>query len=300
MRPEAVIVFMREFVFSVPGEYAGRPIIGFLRGGLGFSTRIVQTLRHTPGAVLLNGTPARVIDKLQAGDELRVLLPDNSSPPLLWDAPLDIVYEDDDLLVINKPAGLSVHPTRNHPNGTLANAVAAHIIKGGGEPSAARAVGRLDKGTSGLILFAKNIYAASLLNGKIEKIYIALASAHLPESGTVDVPIYRPDPLKTLRAAGETGDSALTHYRVISYHGDYSLCEVKIETGRTHQIRVHMQYLGAPLVGDDMYGGPLTDCLKRPALHCRSIKFMHPAQNRLMTFCADMPADIADEINGGR
>lgn len=290
---------MRELIFTVPDKYSDKPVLYFLKGGLGFSTRIVQTLRHTGGALLLNGEPVRVVDKARSGDVLRVLLPEKSEPPLLWDEPLDIVFEDADCLVINKPAGISVHPTRNHPNGTLANAVAAYMIRCGAEGSAARAVGRLDKGTSGLILFAKNSYAASVLNGKIEKIYIALAGAHLPESGTVDAPIYRPDPQKTLRAAGQTGDSAVTHFRALSYCGDFTLLEVRIETGRTHQIRVHMQYLGAPLVGDDMYGGRLTENLKRPALHCKALSFIHPVTGERMSFEAKLPDDIAKELECG-
>lgn len=290
---------MRELEFTVPDRFSDKPVLYFLKGGLGFSTRIVQTLRHTEGALLLNGEPVRVVDKAHAGDELRVLLPEKSEPPLLWDEPLDVVFEDADCLVINKPAGVSVHPTRNHPNGTLANAVAAYLIRCGAKGSAARAVGRLDKGTSGLILFAKNSYAASVLNGKIEKIYIALASAGLPESGTVEAPIYRPDPQKTLRAAGQTGDSAVTHFKALSYHGGFTLLEVRIETGRTHQIRVHMQYLGAPLVGDDMYGGPLTENLKRPALHCSSLSFIHPVTGEKLSFNAPLPDDIAKELAAG-
>ena len=288
---------MRTLTFTVPSEFSEKPLLYFLKGKLGFSHGIVGTLRHTEGAVKVNGKNTRVVDRVFEGDILEITLPEKTSPPELWETELDIVYEDDDLIIINKPAGLSCHPSHNHPNFTLANAVAAHVLKSGGEASAARAVGRLDKGTSGLILFAKHAYAASLLNGTIEKIYIALASRRIEKSGVIDAPIYRPDPLKTLRATGSEGDAALTKYEVLKQCGDCTLLKVKIETGRTHQIRVHLKSVGAPLVGDDMYGGPITENLSRPALHCAEIFFTHPTTGEKMHFSQELPDDIKAEIN---
>lgn len=287
---------MRKLEYTVTEKFSEKPLLHFLKGSLGFSTNIVQTLRHTEGAVKVNGKNARVVDKVFSGDKLEILLPEKSSPPLLWEKELDIVYEDDDILIVNKPAGISCHPSHSHPNYTMANAVAAYLVKTENSPKAARAVGRLDKGTSGLLLFAKNIFAASKLNGKIEKIYIALAYKIIEEKGVIDTPIYRPDPNKTLRDTGENGDSAYTEYEPISHHGEFTLLKVKIKTGRTHQIRVHLKSIGAPLAGDDMYGGPLTEFLKRPALHCSEIEFFHPATNEKMHFSLPLPDDIKLQI----
>lgn len=288
---------MRTLEFKIPADFENKPLLYFLKGHLKFSEGIVGTLRHTEGAVKVNGKNARVIDKIHEGDELKITLPEKSTAPLLWDAPLDIVYEDEDILIINKPAGVSCHPSHNHPNFTLANAVSFYLLKTEGEAKAARTVGRLDKGTSGLLLFAKHSYAASRLNGKIEKTYFALAGAHLENGGTVDTPIFRPDPLKTLRDTGEGGDFAVTHFTPIGFYGDFTLLKVTIETGRTHQIRVHLKSIGAPLVGDDMYGGVITKYLSRTALHCGEISFIHPATGESLHFSLPLPKDITSEIN---
>ena len=287
---------MRQLLYSVPEKYNEKPLLHFFKSELKFSTRIVQSLIHTDGSVKRNGEKIRVIDKIFTGDKIEIILPEKSTSPLLWEKELDIVYEDEDILVINKPAGISCHPSHNHPNFTLANAVAYYLKNTGDGEKAARAVGRLDKGTSGLIVFAKNIYSASRLNGKIEKIYIALATKYIEESGIIEKPIYRPDPNKTLRDTGENGDYALTEYEPLSHHGNYTLCKVRIKTGRTHQIRVHFKSIGAPLLGDDMYGAETTVNLTRPALHCSEVFFTHPATGNEMHFCVPLPEDIKKEI----
>ena len=287
---------MRELTYTVTSEYSGRPLIHFLRGYVKLSTHIVGTLRHTENAVLVNGVPSRVIDRVTEGDNVTVLLPEKTEPPELFDMPLDILYEDNDLLVVNKPSGIAVHPTHNHPNGTLSNAVAFYLIKNGGEPSAARAVGRLDKVTSGVMIFAKNIFAASLLNGNLQKTYYAVVHGEMSGSGTVDAPIYRPDYNKTERAVGH-GDKAVTHWEALENFDGKTLLKIKTETGRTHQIRVHMAYTGHPLAGDEMYGGEKTDALKRAALHCASVTVTHPVTKETVSFSAPLPDDIKNSIN---
>lgn len=288
---------MRTLTFTIHADYEGKPLLYYLKGFLKFSEGIVGTLRHTEGAVKINGNNTRVIDKIHTGDFLEITLPEKSNAPLLWDAPLDIVYEDSDILIVNKPAGISCHPSHNHPNFTMANAVAAYLLKTEGEEKASRTVGRLDKGTSGLLLFAKHSYAASRLNGNIDKVYFALVGKRIEAPGTIDTPIFRPDPLKTLRDTGKSGDFAVTHYEPRGFFGEYTLLRVTIETGRTHQIRVHMKSIGAPLVGDDMYGGTLTKYLSRPALHCGEISFTHPATGERFHFSLPLPEDILNEIN---
>lgn len=287
---------MRNMNFIITQDYNDRPLLHFLKSHVKLSTHIVQSLRHTSGAVLINGTPARLVDKVSKGDVLELCLPEKSSAPLLWNQPLSVIYEDDDLLVVNKPAGVAVHPTYNHPNGTLCNAVANYLVKSGDRDTVARAVGRLDKVTSGVMIFAKNAYCASRLNGNIKKIYNALACGAMEDSGTVEAPIYRPDPNKTFRAVGEKGDAAITHWKAIAHLKGKTLLEIKTETGRTHQIRVHCAHIGHPLVGDEMYGANVTENLKRAALHCKEVSLIHPITGAGMTFKAELPDDIKKEL----
>jgi 23S rRNA pseudouridine1911/1915/1917 synthase len=209
---------------------------------------------------------------------------------------LDIIFEDEDILIINKPSGISVHPTFNHPNGTLCNAVSTYLIKKYNEPAAGRAIGRLDKVTSGVMVFAKNSLAASKLNGNMEKKYNAIAWGKMEESGTINAPIFRPDKGKTIRCVDPRGDEAITHWSLIKALDDISFIEVITETGRTHQIRVHCAHIGHPLVGDEMYSSPVTENITRAALHCREISFNHPITNKRMTFIAPLPEDMRGEL----
>lgn len=288
---------MRKIEYSVPEEYNGTPLYYFLREGVGVSTRIIQTLRHTPKSVFLNGSESRVVDKVKTGDEIIIFLPEKTEAPELWETELSVIYEDEDLLIINKPSGVSVHPTRNHPNGTLCNAVAAYLKNQGNENFVARAVGRLDKVTSGVMVFAKNAFVASRLNGNLDKTYIALAEGILEGEGTVNAPIYRPDINKTIRAVGEQGDEAITNWKALKGFDDKTLLEVKTVTGRTHQIRVHCAYIGHALVGDEMYGAKVTESIKRAALHCYKVKIIHPITNEEKVFIAELPEDFKKEMS---
>ena len=287
---------MRCITYTITKEYSNRPLLHFLKGELKLSTHIVQSLRHTNGAVLINGNFARVVDIVNEGDNLEIHFPEKTQPPLLWEKELEIIFEDQDLLVINKPSGISVHPTFNHPNGTLCNAVANYLLKTQNTSSAARAIGRLDKVTTGVLIFAKNAYTASRLNGNIEKIYNAIAYGCTPEKGTINAPIYRPDFGKTMRAVGSEGDEAITHFKTITQSAEKSFLEITTETGRTHQIRVHCAHIGHPLMGDDMYGAPLTENLKRAALHCSKVTITHPVTKENITFTAPLPEDMKNEL----
>ena len=154
-----------------------------------------------------------------------------------------------------------------------------------------RAVGRLDKSTSGLVIVALNKLSASKLSGEFNKIYFAVAGGEYRGSGTIDKPIYRPDPMKTLRAVGETGDFAVTHWESIATDGKCSFLKINLETGRTHQIRVHFASMGTPLCGDDMYGSKDTR-ISRAALHCGEVDFVHPVTGEKMHFSVPVPEDI--------
>lgn len=281
---------MRHLEFVVTENYDGKKVLHFLRGEAKLSSRLVNSLKRVENGLTLNGEHIRTVDIIHTGDILAVNMPEDSNRIEPIDYPLDIVYEDNDVLVINKPAGLAMHPTHNHQGDTLANGVAAYFAKKNRSVTF-RAVGRLDKGTSGLVLCALNKFAAAKLSGHFTKTYYAVAGGEYQGAGTINKPIFRPDPMKTLRAVGENGDIAVTHWKSLWSDGETSLLEIHLETGRTHQIRVHFASEGTPLCGDDMYGSS-DDRIGRAALHCGKLAFVHPVSNKTMRFCADFPDDF--------
>ncbi|MBR3621445.1 MAG: RluA family pseudouridine synthase [Clostridia bacterium] len=278
--------------FEITDEYENIKIFTYLKYKKGFSTKLIRTLKNTGNGILLNGKFARTVDLLKAGDRLTVTIPDDESAPEPAESEIDIVYEDDDVLIINKSPYMAMHPTHNHQGDTLANAVASHLAKEG-KSCAFRAVGRLDKGTSGLVVCALNPLAASKLNGRIKKEYTAVVKGVPGNSGTVDVPIYRPDPMKTLRACSyEKGvESAVTHWELIEAREDRALIRLNLETGRTHQIRVHMAHVGHPLAGDSYYGDFLPE-YGHQLLHCGKIEFTHPVTGEDTGFTAPPPPEF--------
>ncbi len=285
---------MRHIEFLIDENYDGQKVIAYLRGEAKLSARLVNSLKRIEKGITLNGEHIRTVDILHNGDILAVNIPEDNNEIEPVEYPLDIVYEDNDIIVINKPAGLAMHPTHNHQGDTLANAVTAYLVSKGAN-TAFRAVGRLDKSTSGLVICALNKYAAASLSGNFEKTYFALVKGEFEGSGTIDKPIYRPDPMKTIRAVGNEGDRAVTHWQCEWTDGEISLMKVTLETGRTHQIRVHFSSIGAPLCGDDMYGS--TDMrVSRAALHCGILDFVHPVSGETMHFEVPVPEDMENVI----
>ena len=290
---------MTELTFTVAPEEDGRLIKNILRAR-GVSVRLTNQLKRVPGGMRLNGdTVARTIDPVKAGDVLTLCIPDDEAILEPIEYALDIVYEDGDLLVINKPPTLPMHPSHNHQGDTLANAVAAYLA-GKGKPAAFRAAGRLDKGTSGLVVCCLHSYAASRLNGQVKKTYYALAHGEYHGAGVFNNVIYRPFAHRTLRACRdydeprEPGDeSAITHWEALAYRDGVSLLRVWLETGRTHQIRAHFAHHGTPLLGDDYYGAPPRE---EPGhfLHCGEVKFIHPVTGLAMEFGAEMPGHMRE------
>ncbi len=278
--------------YNIDSGSAGIKIFTFLKYRNGFSTKLIRTLKNTENGILLNGEFAKTIEILKEGDCLTVSLPDSASGIEPLKAKLDIVYEDDDILVINKSPYMAMHPTHNHQGDTLANAVAAHLA-GEGKAGVFRAVGRLDKGTSGLVVCALNHLAACKLSGKVKKEYIAVVAGVLEGSGTVDVPIYRPDPMKTLRACSyEKGtEPALTRWEALGSDGESTLIRLRLETGRTHQIRVHMAFTGHPLAGDTYYGSFRPEA-GHQLLHCGKVNLIHPVTGEEMEFTAAPPGEF--------
>lgn len=283
---------MRQIEFTVTESFDGKKVYNFLRGYVKISTRLMRTLKRIPDGIMLGDKQGRTIDIIRTGDKITLNIPDDETVPIPIEYPLDIVYEDDDVMLINKPPTLAMHESHNHQGDTLANAVAGYLLKKG-KSATFRAVGRLDKGTSGLVICALNAHSAARLAGKFDKEYLAIVNGVYNEGGTIDKPIYRPDPIKTYRTVDERGDYAVTHYEPIETGDDYTVVRVRLETGRTHQIRVHFASLGTPLYGDTMYG-EAHDRLSHQALHCGKVKFVHPITNEEIECVADMPEDMQE------
>ena len=207
----------RKICYKITEKYDNRKVLDFLKAN-GYSHRLITKLKQASDGILLNGLHTRTVDFMKKGDVLEINIPSdgNRSVSIPVKMPLDIVYEDDDLIVINKPANLSVHESHNHLGDTLSNAL-AYYLEEKGKRAVFRAVGRLDKGTSGLMVCALNKYTASRLSGKIKKRYLAIASAVFEGKGTIDKPIFRPDPIITLRTVDDRGERAVTNWEAIKH-----------------------------------------------------------------------------------
>ena len=284
----------RKIEYIIDEEYNGKKVKNYLRGKAKISSRLMNSLKTYENGITLNGEHIRTIDILKTGDVLAVNIPDKFSEIEPMEMPLDIIYEDDDFIVINKSPFIAMHPTHNHQGDTLANALTYHLQKEN-KPTVFRAVGRLDKGTSGIVICALNSHAAARIPVTSEKEYKAVVCGKTDEKGTIEAPIYRPDPMKTIRCVDERGDYALTHYEKLSGNDKYSLLRVRIETGRTHQIRVHFASLGMPLAGDSLYGEDEFG-IGHQLLHCAKVSFLHPVTGERMTFEANMPEDMENFI----
>jgi len=256
------------------------------------------------GYITVNDRQAKPSLKLGVGDRLRVVIPPTAPSPLSPEAiPLNIIYEDDDLLVIDKPAGLAVHPAPGHPGHTLVNAILSHFPRLADVSDSLRpgVVHRLDKDTSGVMLVAKNRTAQQNLSDQFKahsvgKAYLVLVKGQLtPEQGVIEAPMGR-DPRNRKRMAVVTeGREARTEYRVIRYIGNYTLLEVMPETGRTHQIRVHLSAIGYPVVGDKVYGVK-SPHLSRQFVHASRLGFKLPSTGEYVEFTSELPPDLEQAL----
>lgn len=287
----------RIFNYTIPTEYNNHTLLSFLKDKL-YSSQIITHLKRTENGILLNGEWGRVRDILQAGDELTIQLTEEDSSDNIVPVklPLDIVYEDEDILVVNKAANTPIHPSQGNYDNTLANAV-AYYYQQKNETFTYRCINRLDRDTTGLLIIAKHMYSASLLsemvaNHEIHREYLAIATGEVPETGTIIAPIGRVDGSTIERHVDEMqGDYACTHYKRLDYNNGYSLVSLKLETGRTHQIRVHMKHIGHPLPGDFLYN-PDYSVIERQALHSHKLSFIHPISGKPLEFVADLPMDM--------
>lgn len=261
--------------FVVPPEQDGITVKNFLRYSCNVSARLLTQLKRIENGILSNGCHVRSIDILKAGDCITITQPQSLNNAIPIKMPLDVLYEDSDVLAVNKPPFMPVHPVHGHQYDTLANAVAAYAEKKN-EQFAFRAVNRLDRDTSGIVLLAKNPYAAAFLPKAVDKVYMALCEGEVSGHGTIDSPI-RIKPGHTIqRESGFGGERAVTHYKALRYDCGHTLLSIVLETGRTHQIRVHFSGIGHPLAGDDMYGGSRI-YFERQCLHCAEMRFCLPS-----------------------
>lgn len=313
--------------YVVPTHEDGMLLKTILQKRMGVSRKLLSRLKLTEQGIMLNGTRVYISVKVQAGDLVEIRLEQERSDDML-PQPMDlhILYEDEHLLVLNKPAGIIVHPTHGHYTGTLANGV-VHYWQEQGWNYRFRAVHRLDQETSGVLVIAKNSYihqhiSEQMIAGTVDKRYVALVHGKpTSETGSVDGPIDR-DPLEPhRRIVTPEGYPSLTRYKVCETYPAASMVELKLETGRTHQIRVHMLSIGCPLIGDRMYQHPvynsvqvgagvsaeysdvhgqggassilkLDSYIDRQALHASSLTLVHPIEGKTMVFTAPLPEDM--------
>lgn len=289
---------MTDFIHKVTTEDEGLEVREIMRQYFDFSSRLRNRIKREK-LVTLNGVQTPGWIRTKVGDVVKVVLPDEKSNFEPEDIPVYPIFEDRDILIINKQPGLIVHPTKGYPSGTVANAL-MHYMEQTGQSFKIRFVNRLDMDTSGLLVVAKNAYCQNdytnqMRANTVEKRYISIVCGVVEsDSGTIDLPIGRPDPDNVARGVMEGGAPSVTHYKVIERFEkhNYSLVELLLETGRTHQIRVHMSHIGHPVLGDWLYGGVNEALIDRQALHAARLTFIHPITKERMTLEAPVPEDM--------
>ncbi len=252
----------------------------------GISTRSVIRLKYY-GKILLNGEAVTVRETVSANDRVELYFADDEKAAEAENISVPIVYEDEHIIIMDKPPNMPVHPSKKLQSGTLANAFAYYVQNKMGWPLAFRAVNRLDRGTSGLVIAALNPVCAAGLVGNVNKQYVCICLGEIDADGTVDAPIGLCEDSKMKRCVSPEGKRAVTHYRRLFTNGKISVALVTLETGRTHQIRVHFAHIGHPLVGDTLYG-TADSMIDRQALHCISVSFNHPISG--------CPVDVKTEL----
>ena len=289
----------RILTYTITPQEDGMQVLEFLRSK-GFSRHILTSMKPDKEALLVNGMRAGGRSILKEGDHFRVRVMETGSMEGIVPAPLplDILYEDEDILVINKPAGMPIHPSMKNYYNSLANALAWYY-QDQGKPFIFRCSNRLDRDTSGLTVISKHLVSASIMADMTKKRlvhreYLAIVKGDLtPPTGTITAPLSRKEGSIIERTVDfEHGEEAITHYKLVKKENGHSLVSLILETGRTHQIRIHMKYLGYPLIGDYLYN-PDMEQIQRQALHAWKLSFVHPITGEKMQFTAPLPEDMA-------
>ena len=290
----------RKITYEIEEQDVGRTVLSFLKER-GYSSRVLAGLKRNPYGITIGRKRVTVQKQLKKGDSLTVRIANreaqaNNEHIQPVDLPLSVLYEDEDVLVVDKPPHLATHPSLGNHGATLAGAVAHYLLQSNKE-FVFRPVHRLDKDTSGAILLGKNAHSAGVLGedlkkNRVQRTYLAILAGSLPEKeGTVDAPIARVPDSVLARRVDPAGDRAVTHYWVLAEGNGVSLVRLKLDTGRTHQIRVHMAYLGAPVAGDFLYGTE-DPALGRQALHSETLEFTQPISGERITLRAPLPEDL--------
>ena len=294
----------RIITYTIDNASTGLRIEQYLRRR-GYSYQNLARLKKMRESILLNGAWTYMRTAVKDDDILTVHIQEPESSPNIppLKLPLDIVYEDEDIVVVNKPAGMPVHPSLNNYENSLANGL-MYYYQEQGKPFIFRCTNRLDRDTSGLTVVAKHMVSSSILSSmgmrhEITREYLAIVRGALnPSEGTIDAPIGRTgSSLIERKIDFENGERAVTHYRVVEEQNGHSLISLILETGRTHQIRVHMKYIGHPLVGDYLYN-PDMEYIDRQALHSHRLSFTHPVTGEKMEFTAPLPTDMRKILSG--
>ena len=283
----------KEIKIVIDKDLADKRIEHILKKKAGLSETLIRRLKRTEGGILLNGNPAKVIEKVYYGDVVKVTVTEKSSQNIVPEKiSLDIIYEDEDILAINKPRSMPTHPSKGHRDDTLANGVIYYL----GKDSKFHVITRLDRDTSGVVLIAKNSVSAAFLtdemkNGRIQKEYIAVINGVLnPQDGIISAPIKKKNESGILRCVSSDGKEAVTKYRTVKIQDGISLVNLFPVTGRTHQLRVHMSYMNCPIYGDSLYGAEQKG--ERTLLHCKKISFTHPVTKKNISITAPLCEDI--------
>ena len=287
------------YVVSPEEERENLTVEWFLRRH-GYSRHIITGLKRTEDGIFRNGVRAWTSQAVHAGDviETHLVETEPSDGILPRPVPFSVVYEDDDILVVDKPADTPIHPSIGNYENTLANGIAWYFEQKG-EPFVYRCINRLDRDTSGALILAKNAFSAAVLstqmrNRQIRRTYLAVVEGITPPNGTISAPISRVDDSVIERHVDFLrGEPAVTHYERLEVKNEHSLLEIHLETGRTHQIRVHMGYIGHPLPADYLYH-PVYDCFKRQPLHSLQLEFRHPVTDKPMCLLAPVSEDMCN------
>jgi 23S rRNA pseudouridine1911/1915/1917 synthase len=276
-------------------------IKGIMRQHFKFSSRLRNKIKREK-LIRLNGEQTPNWVKVDPGDVVSIKLPEEKSEFEAENIPIDIAYEDNDLLIINKQPYIVVHPTKGHPTGTLTNAIMYHINETN-QTFKIRFMNRLDRDTSGLVAIAKNPHCQSSFMKQsqanlVEKRYVAIVKGIMPDDeGTIDLPLGRPFEDSVVRAVIPDGAPSVTHYKVLErFSKGFTMLELELETGRTHQIRVHLSHIGYPIVSDHLYGIEEHDLIGRQALHAKKLSMIHPVTNEPLSWDTDLPDDMKELI----